>query len=335
MMGYFSALGSLAITFITPHQLRNSGGVYTIEQFAREWSDHGRSTLLVTGDETRPVPGVDVIAAPDANLEQAPDADAVLIPADLGHTAPFEAPPEKGVPLVFFQGYGDQGNPDVLANLSRAGRALCGAEWLVNEAKALGCKASLVRYGLDRKLFEPGPPNAQRDRIVAMMTHHYEWKGTDDGLQALALARERDSRLQIRLFGKVDVAEQLPGATFLPAPPAGRLEIGSLLREAALFVCPSWEEGFGLPGLEAIECGAALATTDTKGSRDYAVDGETALVSPPKDPVALAERITALTNDAELRERLVKQGQSLARLRYPDWPEATVCFGDAVEQLIQ
>ena len=49
-----------------------------------------------------------------------------------------------------------------------------------------------------------------------------------------------------------------------------------MLREAAVLVLPSWEEGLGLPGIEALACGAALASTDTKGGRDYALAGETA-----------------------------------------------------------
>ena len=51
-----------------------------------------------------------------------------------------------------------------------------------------------------------------------------------------------------------------------------------------MLVLPSWEEGLGLPGIEALACGAALARTDTKGGRDIALDGETALVTPPAAP---------------------------------------------------
>ena len=35
-----------------------------------------------------------------------------------------------------------------------------------------------------------------------------------------------------------------------------------------------------MPGLEALACGTALATTDTKGSRDYALHEKTALDQP-------------------------------------------------------
>ena len=38
-------------------------------------------------------------------------------------------------------------------------------------------------------------------------------------------------------------------------------------------------------------CGTALVTTDTGGSRDYALNEETALVSPQKNPDALKKNL--------------------------------------------
>jgi glycosyltransferase involved in cell wall biosynthesis len=87
-------------------------------------------------------------------------------------------------------------------------------------------------------------------------------------------------------------------------------------------VVSSWEEGFGLTGAEAIACGAALATTDTKGSRDYALHESTALVSPPRDPEALAHNVLRLLDDLDLRRRLVATGQRQLCTVMPPWPEA-------------
>ncbi len=90
------------------------------------------------------------------------------------------------------------------------------------------------------------------------------------------------------------------------------------MRTCDVFVCNSWEEGFGLPGIEAICCGAALVTTDTRGSRDYAVHGTTALVSPPRDPAALTRNVISLMRDPEARLRLVAAGQAHAATHHPD-----------------
>ena len=60
--------------------------------------------------------------------------------------------------------------------------------------------------------------------------------------------------------------------------------------------------------MEAMACGAALVTTDTGGSWDYAADGDTALVSPPKQPEQLANNIARILNDEALRAKLAESG---------------------------
>jgi len=60
-----------------------------------------------------------------------------------------------------------------------------------------------------------------------------------------------------------------------------------LLRSAAAVVYPSLYEGFGLPALEALACGATLVTT--KGTAMEEVAGASALLFPPGDDSALAD----------------------------------------------
>ena len=149
------------------------------------------------------------------------------------------------------------------------------------------------------------------------MTHHLDWKGLADALEALALVRSARPDVEVVLFG----VEPVEGVGRFVASPS-RAEVAELLRSCAVHLVASWEEGFGLTGAEAIACGAALATTDTKGSREYAVDGCTALVSEPRDPPALAENVLRLLGDADLRERLVADGQRHLRGVMPAWSEA-------------
>ena len=46
-----------------------------------------------------------------------------------------------------------------------------------------------------------------------------------------------------------------------------------------------------MPAMEAMATGALLVSTDTGGSRDFAKHGQTALVSEPKNPQALAANL--------------------------------------------
>ena len=77
-----------------------------------------------------------------------------------------------------------------------------------------------------------------------------------------------------------------------------------------------------MPPMEAMACGAALVTFDNGGCRDYARDGETALVAPRRDVGALARCLERAVADGALRERLGRQGREFILTRF-DWDRAT------------
>jgi phosphatidyl-myo-inositol dimannoside synthase len=72
-------------------------------------------------------------------------------------------------------------------------------------------------------------------------------------------------------------------------------------------------EGFGLVLLEAAACGKPIIAADTSGCRDAVVHGETGLLVPSEDPVALAQAIGMLFSQPETARVLV--ARALARVR--------------------
>ena len=318
------------MTLILPHQRTATGGVYVIEELGRALSGSARITLAVRKQPLRTIEGVRVLHAPALAGEELPDAEVVI--GGIAQPDPkrvLELPPSKGVPLFFFQGYGTPGNPRVTRMLERRPRVLAVSEFLLERALGHGCDAELFRPGLDRGLFHPPAPERERGPVVAMMTHATDWKATEDGLAALERVHAAVPEVELRMFGGVE--PDMP-CTFL-----GRLsrgQVAEVLREAAVLVLPSWEEGLGLPGLEALACGAALASTDTKGGRDYALPGRTALVTPPRRPDLLADSVIRLLREPELRDRLARQGREHVLATYPPWPRAAEAFLDAVSRLL-
>ena len=86
----------------------------------------------------------------------------------------------------------------------------------------------------------------------------------------------------------------------------------ALLRGAAAVAYPSLEEGFGLPALEAMACGAPLVTT--KGSAMEEVTGDGAFLIPPGDPAALAEALeAAILGGPEVDRRRARALETAAR----------------------
>jgi glycosyltransferase involved in cell wall biosynthesis len=83
-------------------------------------------------------------------------------------------------------------------------------------------------------------------------------------------------------------------------------ELEALYGLATAFVLPSFEEGFGLPVLEAMRRGTPVACSDASSLPEVA--GDAALLFDPHDPAAIARQVDRLLADSELRERLRERG---------------------------
>lgn len=95
-------------------------------------------------------------------------------------------------------------------------------------------------------------------------------------------------------------------------------DLPALYSAADLFVFPSLYEGFGLPVLEAMACGAPVVCSDTSSLPEVA--GDAALLVNPTDVRALAAAIERVLTDEALRASL--QARGLERARRFTWEEA-------------
>jgi len=187
--------------------------------------------------------------------------------------------------------------------------------------------AAYIPCGLDFDALGVDTPVERRARgTVGFPAREQPSKGTADALGALQTLRSRrGDELRVSAFGPRPLAG-LPGwvrASWLPTD----AELRAFYNSISIFVFPSHFEGWGLPGMEAMACGAALVAADSVGSREYARHGETALVVARERPDLLAEAVETLLDDDELRQRLARQGN--AHVRQYTWARAV----DALEAL--
>lgn len=83
-------------------------------------------------------------------------------------------------------------------------------------------------------------------------------------------------------------------------------QLVGLYNLAELFVFPSLYEGFGLPDLEAMSCGAPVASSNAPCLPE--VVGDAALTFDPEDTSAMAKAIKRLATEASLRQELSAAG---------------------------
>lgn len=99
-------------------------------------------------------------------------------------------------------------------------------------------------------------------------------------------------------------------------------ELAKLYARAAVVVCPSLREGFGVVCVEAMAHGRPVVASAVGGLLDLVEDGETGLLVPPGDVEALRAAIERLLGDPELRRRLGDAGRRRAAERF-SWDTVT------------
>jgi glycosyltransferase involved in cell wall biosynthesis len=262
-------------------------------------------------------PKVKMAWAPSLAPGWAPVSDAAVATAWM--TAEWLAgyPPEKGRKYYLIQHLESTfsgADPDrVTATWRLPLKKIVIARWLEEIARGMGEEATYIPNGLNFETFGLDNPIPERDaRRLIMLYHSHDWKGSGDGLAAMEAVRREIPGLAVTLFG-------------IPRPPTGipdwvryvrnpsQKELRRLYNEAAVFVGPSWKEGWPLPPAEAAQCGAALCLTDIGGHREYAIPDRTALLSPARDPDALSRNILRLVRDPTLRVRIASAGNDYMR----------------------
>lgn len=103
----------------------------------------------------------------------------------------------------------------------------------------------------------------------------------------------------------------------------------SLYQLCQVFVFPSWHEGFGLPALEAMACGAPVIAANTS-SLPEVIGREDALFD-PFDDKAIAGKITQVLTDEAFRSGLIRHG--IKQAGKFSWDESARLAITAFEQL--
>jgi len=194
---------------------------------------------------------------------------------------------------------------------------------LVEQGRVPPERVSVIHNGIDLQAFDadrtdpplswgtPGEPGVWLGCVGSL----FHRKGHADLLRALVKVIEVQPQTRLMLVGEgpeqarlealareLGIADHVLFAGF-------QSQIPALVRRFDYYVHPSLHEPFGIAILEAMAAGKAVIGTNTGGIPELVIHGETGLLVPPSDPVALAAAILHLVSNPATAQPMGARGR--------------------------
>ena len=230
------------------------------------------------------------------------------------------------------------------------------SEDLATRAVALGAprdRTTVIPYGVDADRFQPSTAARIEFRrrinisddvpLIAAAGRLVSKKGFEYLIDALArvdgavLALAGDGTLREELQTRAARANVSGRIIFLGNQ--SQDDVSRLFASADLIATPSVRDESGnvdgLPNvvMEALASGTPLVTTAAGGIGAVVTDGDTALVVPEKDAIALASAMQRLVSNRALGDQLAAAARALVRSRF-GWSQTAAQFEDAYRRAL-
>jgi glycosyltransferase involved in cell wall biosynthesis len=201
-------------------------------------------------------------------------------------------------------------------------------------------RVSMVPCGVDLQQFKPGSRSEARralglnddEFVVLQLGRMVPRKGVDNVIQAMAFL---DHRQPVRLLvvggnstdpddGSTPEIVRLKRFAQHCGVASAVTFVGQRQRDALrnhylaadVFVSTPWYEPFGITPLEAMACGTPVVGSDVGGIRYSVADGVTGYLVPPREPIALAQRLEQLRANPALAAAMGRAGAHRVRSRF-------------------
>lgn len=221
----------------------------------------------------------------------------------------FNLPIQCGKKFYFIQGFENWNRTDqeVYASYKYDMTKIVVAKWLKQIVdKHSYTESILISNCINTSIFYDRGYDRKKHSIV----FHYrsdECKGAKYALKVIEILMKKYPDLTVDVISTEKKPYNLPNCCIYHYKIRAD-EISKINNNSQVFMCSSIEEGFGLPGLEAMACGCALVSTCYKGVLEYAIDSVNALLSPVKDVHSMAANIERLFEDETLRKNISNNG---------------------------
>ncbi|SMG08058.1 glycosyltransferase family 4 protein [Paenibacillus aquistagni] len=192
------------------------------------------------------------------------------------------------------------------------------ADWTTNQLfERFHKTADNISIAVDTEIFKP---NRTQDhdpyRILACSRRSQHLKGFEVTLRAVQGLAKYEPRASFVTFGIE--RPKVRGISTMHFPFPDDAQIAYLYANCGVFVQTSHHEGFGLPILEAMACGAPVVTTRAEGNEEFCKDNWNCILVNKGDASAVMNGIHRIMNDPEFTQFLTANAIETAKTY--NWP---------------
>lgn len=185
--------------------------------------------------------------------------------------------------------------------------------------------------GVDTTVFRPRTNQSSRGCTIGMIARTKRQKGSAVGIAALESLRKRTNTFQAIILSPDELPYDLP-SWIVKRTAVDDAAMAEFYNDCSIFLHPGQAEGFGLPALEAMACGAAVVSTDNGGISDFGRPGDNLLLSPVGDVEEITNNLALLIGDNELRRQIAASG--IATAQAFSWDKSTDSFEHTLTALM-
>ena len=238
--------------------------------------------------------------------------------------------------------------------LKRAKVITCDALHMRDEIMQFGVSADrihIINFGIDTIQFSPGPPSPtfqnminsiDSTKVISLRSFELIYD-IETLLRAIPKVLDRCPTTRFILVGKGSLEKELKSLTSKLQIDHAVSFIGFLaneklidaLRSVDIYVSTSLSDaGISASTAEAMACGLPVIVTDSGENARWINDGENGYIIPIREFEALADRIIALIENPELRQRFGRAGRETIRQRN-DYQDEMLKMGDLYSNFLR
>jgi glycosyltransferase involved in cell wall biosynthesis len=193
----------------------------------------------------------------------------------------------------------------------------------LKEYPAENKKIIMMGNGIDSTIFKPVEKKSEKKYILFTGRLSYR-KGLFDLIESGKYICEKYPDISFVITGsgilvdklhqrtnELDITKQFQFLGFVT-----REELITLYQNATLYVLPSHYEGLPTVLLEAMSCGLPVIATAVSGNLDVITHGKNGILVPPKSPEKIAEAISFLLEDEQLKKNLGENARKTIEEKY-------------------